>query len=124
VIFNGAVYFSSFQPDLTSPCSVSGNAFVYALDYSYGTAAYNMNSENSASALSEEGTIEDTYQVIESSIIPSGVRVVRSSGNFTAFISTGRRLAGAGMETSSGNGHSTGIPAPPGGLIRLLWDTN
>jgi len=124
VLFNRAVYFTTFQPDLTSPCETNGNAFIYALDYSYGTGAYDMNSENSASALADSGTLEDTYQLVESRTIPSGIRVISSPGSFSAFVSTGGKFAGAGMETSSGNGHSTSIPAPPGGLIRLLWDTN
>jgi len=123
VLFNRAVYFTTFQPNRTSPCTIGGNAFIYALNYSYGTGAYDMNSDNSASALADEGTIEDTYQLVENSTIPSEIRVINSPAGFSAFISTGKKIAGAGAETSSGNGHSTAIPDPPGGIIRLLWDT-
>lgn len=123
VLFNRTVYFTTFQPNVTSPCTIGGNAFIYALNYSYGTGAYDMNSENSASALADEGTIEDTYQLVENSTIPSEIRVINSPAGFSAFISTGKKIAGAGAETSSGNGHSTAIPGPPGGIIRLLWDT-
>jgi hypothetical protein len=124
ILFVGAVYFTTFQPDRTSPCTVGGNAFIYALDYAYGTGVFDMNAENSVSALANEGMIEDTYQLIENSTIPSAIRVINGPSGVSAFTVTGKKFAGAGPEPASGDGHSTAIPGPPGGIIRLLWDSN
>jgi len=124
VLFNRVVYFTTFQPNRTSPCTVGGNAFIYALDYSHGTGAFNMNADNSASALADEGMIEDTYQLIENSTIPTAIRVINSPSGVSAFAGAGNKFAGAGAEPAAGEGHSAAIPSPPGGIIRLLWESN
>lgn len=124
VLFNGSVYFSTFQPHITSPCQSGGHAFVYALDYSFGNAAHDMNRENTVSALADAGTLEDTFRLVENCAIPSGVRIVSCPRDFSAVMSIGTALSGIGAEESPGNGQSTGIPSPPGGLVRLLWDSH
>jgi Tfp pilus tip-associated adhesin PilY1 len=124
VLFSRVVYFTTFQPNRTSPCTVGGNAFIYALNYSHGTAAFNMNAENSASALADDGMIQDTYQLIENSTIPTAIRVINSPTGASAFAVAGKKFAGAGAEPAAGEGHTTAIPSPPGGIIRLLWDSN
>ena len=83
-----------------------------------------MNADNSASALADEGMLEDTYQRIENSTIPTAIRVINSPTGVLAFAGAGNKFAGAGAEPAAGEGHSAAIPSPPGGIIRLLWDTN
>ena len=73
--------------------------------------------------LADEGMLEDTYYVLKKTGIPSGVNVITRQGRAIAIVSTGNSIAGAGEEDTSEIGHSSNIPAPPGGVQRLLWET-
>ena len=74
-LFFGNVFFTSYQPIFDDPCNPNGNAFIYALDYSTGAAALDLNLDNTT-----EATLADTYEVIQNSSIPSGVRILTREG--------------------------------------------
>jgi type IV pilus assembly protein PilY1 len=115
-LFYKNVYFTSYQPDFDDPCNPVGNAFIYALNYSFGTAAFNYDVNNDT-AIDEVRTLKDTFRFISGSSIPSGVRVIMRDGHAAGLISAGGAVAGVGE-----NG-STNIPGPPGGITPLLWET-
>ncbi|MFO7559201.1 MAG: PilC/PilY family type IV pilus protein [Desulfobacterales bacterium] len=122
VLFFKTVYFTTFQPVFSDSCTPEGNSFTYALDYSDGTASLDLKKKNSSTALADEGTLEDTYRILKKTGIPSGINVITRQGRATAIVSTGKGISGAGEEGFSETGHSSNIPAPPGGVQRLLWE--
>ncbi|MBW1899789.1 MAG: hypothetical protein JRI61_12125 [Deltaproteobacteria bacterium] len=123
MLFFKTVYFTTFQPVFEDICAPGGNSFIYALDYSDGTASLDLEKMNSSAALADEGMLEDTHYILKNTGIPSRVNVIIRQGRATAIVSTGKSIAGAGEEGISETGHSSNIPAPPGGVQRLLWET-
>jgi hypothetical protein len=115
-LFYKNVYFTSYQPAFDDPCNPVGNAFIYALDYSFGTSAFNYDAANDT-AETDIRRLEDTYRFIAGSSIPSGIRVIMRDGHAAGLISAGGAVAGVGE-----NG-STNIPGPPGGITPLVWET-
>ncbi len=116
-LFFKNIYFTTYQPTFDDPCEPSGNAFIYALDYSFGTSTFNYNTGNDPE--DEEGRdITDTYRVIEGTAIPSGVRVITREGKPAGLVSVGGSLVGAGEEGS------TIIPGELGGITPILWETD
>jgi type IV pilus assembly protein PilY1 len=110
------VYCTSYQPVFDDPCNPAGNAFVYALNASFGTAALNYDLGNDTTETNVK-TLKDTYRFISGSSIPSGVRIIMRDGHAAGLISAGGAVAGVGEDGS------TNIPGPPGGITPLLWET-
>ena len=115
VFFKNA-YFTSYQPTFDDPCNPAGNAFIYALDYSDYTSVFNYDESNDLSG--QVRTITDTYRYLTGSSIPSGVKVITRQGRAAGVLSAGGAVVGAGQ------GGSTSIPGPSGGIEPLLWWTN
>ncbi len=46
LLYNGNLYFTSYQPSYDDPCAPQGNGFNYALNYLDGSAALNLNAGN------------------------------------------------------------------------------
>jgi len=115
--FVPVVYFTSYQPVLDEPCNPAGNAFVYALNASFGTSALNYDLGNDTTE-TKIRTLKDTYRFISGGSIPSGVRVIMRDGHAAGLISAGGAAVGVGEEGS------TTIPGPPGGITPLLWETD
>ncbi|RLB27572.1 MAG: hypothetical protein DRG66_05180, partial [Deltaproteobacteria bacterium] len=113
-LFFKNVYFTAYQPIFDDPCNPNGNAFIYALDYCWGKAVFNYSEETNG----EERNIEDTYQIIQNSSIPSGVRVITRGGHAAGLISAGGAVSGVGEDLT------TSIPGPPGGVSQMLWETD
>jgi type IV pilus assembly protein PilY1 len=111
-LFFKNVYFTSYQPDFADPCNPMGNAFIYALDYCWGTSVFDFSDDNST-----DRDIRDTYQMLEGASIPSGVRVITRGGHAAGLISAGGAVAGVGKDLT------TNIPGPPGGVSQMLWET-
>lgn len=111
-LFFNNLYFSTYQPVYDDPCNAGGNTYIYALDYCWLTSVFDLYSGNSA-----ERDIRDTYQMLTSSNIPSGVRVITRSGEAAGIISVAGAVSGAGED------QTTKIPAPPAGVTRMLWET-
>jgi hypothetical protein len=109
------VYFTTYQPVFDDPCNPNGNARIYALEYSYGTAAFNYYLDNDTDE--EVKDIRDTFQTITNASIPSGVRVVTRGGHSAGLISAGGAVSGVGQ------GQGTTIPGPAGGVTQMLWKT-
>jgi type IV pilus assembly protein PilY1 len=116
-LFYKNVYFTGYQPTFTDPCSPVGNAYIYALDYAFGTAAFDYNTANDV-GMTEVKNISDTYTMISGTSIPSGVTIITRNGTAAGLVSVGGGVAGIG------EGGSTSIPEPPGGLTPILWQTN
>jgi type IV pilus assembly protein PilY1 len=116
-VFFKNVYYTSYQPVFDDPCNPLGNAFIYAVDYSFGTSVFNYDDYNDT-VEGEIRTLRDTYRFISGSSIPSGVRVIMRDGHAAGLISAGGALAGVGEDGS------TNIPGPPGGITPLLWETD
>ncbi|MGD8985048.1 MAG: Calx-beta domain-containing protein [Desulfobacteraceae bacterium] len=115
-LFFKNVFFTSYQAEFGDPCNPQGNAFIYALDYSWFTAGLNFLLENDTEYL-ETRDIRDTYRVISGSAIPSGVSIITRDGEASGLVSAGGGLVGAGEEGS------TSIPGPPAGVSPILWET-
>jgi hypothetical protein len=115
-LFADIVYFTSYQPVFGDPCNPVGNAFIYALDYSFGISAFNYSAE-SDDPLNQTKNIEDSYLKISGSSIPSGVRVITREGQAAGLISAGGSVSGVGED------QTTSIPGPPGGISHMLWET-
>ena len=113
-LFAGIIYFTSYQPVLGDPSNPTGNTFIYAIDYSFGTSALNYMPANSA----KENTriLEDTFFKINDSFIPSGTNIITRGGNASGLISTGGKLSGIGED------QSTSISKPSGGIYQMLWE--
>ena len=109
-LFFRNVYVTSYQPVFGDPCNPTGNAFIYALDYCWGTSVLDFSDENST-----DRDIKDTYQMIEGGSIPSGVRVITRGGRAAGIISAGGAVSGVGKY------QGTSIPGPPPSLFHLLW---
>jgi type IV pilus assembly protein PilY1 len=54
------VYFTSYQPTFDDPCNPLGNAFIYALDYSFGRSTFNYNTDND----STDGEIQEHHRFL------------------------------------------------------------
>ncbi|UCB49526.1 MAG: hypothetical protein JSW56_01075, partial [Deltaproteobacteria bacterium] len=115
-LFFKNVFFTSYQAVFGDPCNPLGNAYIYALDYAWFTAALNFEKENDLITL-ETRDIRDTYRVITGSSIPSGVTVITRGGKAAGLTSAGGSLVGVGEEGS------TSIPGPPPGVSPILWET-
>ena len=115
LLFFGNIYFTSYQPVFGEPCNPMGNAFIYALDYSFGTSVLNYSILNDTDIVVKN--VSDSYLKISGSAIPSGVNIITRGGSTAALISAG------GAITGIGEGQATKIPAPSGGVTQLLWET-
>jgi hypothetical protein len=115
-LFFKNVYFTSYQPTFDDPCNPAGNAFIYALEYSFAAAAFNYDFTNDTTETSVK-KLTDTFRFISGSSIPSGVRVIMRDGTAAGLISAGGAVAGVGEDGS------TTIPGPPGGITPLVWET-
>jgi len=115
-LFFKNVYFTSYKPVFDDPCNPAGNAFIYALDFSFGASGFNYDFTNDTTE-TDVRTLKDTYRFISGSSIPSGVRVIMRDGHAAGLISAGGAVAGVGEDGS------TTIPGPPGGITPLLWET-
>jgi hypothetical protein len=77
-----------------------GNAFIYALDYSFGTSTFNYNPDNDPTG-GQIRNLTDSYRMIQGTSIPSGVRVITREGHAAGFVSVGGALVGAGEDGST-----------------------
>ena len=116
-LFFGNVFFTSYQPVFDDPCNPEGNAFIYAIDYCWGTSVFNYNKDNDPSGNTNRD-ITDTYQKIAAGSIPSAVTIITRGGHPASLVSAGGALVGAGEDLS------TSIPGPPGGVSQMLWKTD
>jgi hypothetical protein len=107
------LYFTTYQPVYDDPCAAGGNTRIYAFDYCWGSSVFDLYSGNST-----DRDIRDTYHMITSTTIASGVRVVTRGGVAGGVISVSGAVSGVGEDLS------TRIPSPPGGLTRMLWETD
>ena len=103
------MYFTSYQPVYGDPCNPYGNAYIYALDFSFGTSVFDYCATGVAG--------EDTYLKDSDTSIPSGVRVITRGGQAAGIISAGGSISGVGED------QTTNIPGPPGGISQILWET-
>ena len=115
-LFAGVVYFTSYQPVLGEPCNPLGSAYIYALDYSFGTAAYNYDKDNDDTT-GNKHDIQDTFVKIDNSAIASGLSTVIRNGETAGFVSAGDSVVGVGEDGSSS------IIGPEGGVSQLFWKT-
>jgi type IV pilus assembly protein PilY1 len=113
-LFFKIAFFTSYQPIFDDPCNPMGNAFVYGVNYSDFTSAFNYDESNDTTG-GEVRNITDTYRYVTGSSIPSGVKVITRQGTAAGVISAGGAVLGAG------EGGSTTIPGPPGGISPMLW---
>jgi type IV pilus assembly protein PilY1 len=111
------LYFTTYQPVYDDPCAAGGNTRIYAFDYCWGSSVFDLYAGNNIGD-DDIRDIRDTYHEITSTTIASGVRVVTRGGEAAGVISVSGAVSGVG------EGLSTRIPSPPGGLTRMLWETD
>lgn len=116
-VFAGVVYFTTFQPVFIDPCDPSGNAMIYALGFSEGIAAMDLNIANDSGL----ANITDTFRTIGNSSIASGVRILIRQGRATGLVSAAGSITGAGEAEGAETGNSTNILGQKGGISRILW---
>ena len=114
-LFFNTVYFTSYQPELSDSCNPTGNAFIYAIDYSYGTSVFDFNAATETDFQVKD--IKDTFFKISDSSIPSGVKVITRGSEAAGLISAGEGISGVGEN------QGTTIPGPPGGVFQMIWET-
>lgn len=101
-LFAGNLYFTTYQPSYDDPCVPEGNAFNYALDYSTGAAALNLNTSNDSTVDGQttlQTDVTDRYGK-HSGIkgIPSGFEIVVRDGEAGAMASVGGKIIGGGED--------------------------
>ncbi|MFA6497947.1 MAG: hypothetical protein WCV64_01280 [Desulfurivibrionaceae bacterium] len=113
LLYNKIVYFTSYQPAYTDACNPSGNGFSYALDYTTGIAALNLNTTDEALDVS------DRYRkYIGIHGIPSSFAIITREGHAAAMASMGGAVIGPG-ELDGGPGYE--IPSSGSGLELFYW---
>lgn len=113
-LFNGIIYFTSYQPIFDDPSNPKGNIFTYALDYSFGTSALNYEIEDQIEY--DYKNLEDSSFKVSDSTIPSGIQIITKGGEASGFISTGEKVSGIAEN------QSMKIPGPPGGISQMFWE--
>ncbi len=114
-LFNNIIYFTSYQPVLGDAANPTGNVFVYALDYSFGTSAFDYHAADGDDF--NPRILDDTfYKINDNSSISSGIQIITKSGEASGVISTGGKISGVAEE------QGMNIPGPPGGIIQMLWE--
>jgi type IV pilus assembly protein PilY1 len=111
------LYFTTYQPVYDDPCAAGGDTRIYAIDYCWGSSAFDLYLLNN-NGDDDIRDIRDTYHLIASTTIASGVRIVTRGGSAAGVISVSGAVSGVGKDLS------TRIPSPPGGITRMLWETD
>lgn len=107
-VFYCIAYFTTFTPiSVEDTCNPLGEAKVYALEYSIGTASLDYDQDDSLEQ-------SDRWRVIGASI-PSRVKVIIRGGTAAGLISVGGKVTGAG------EGGSTRLPQPGSAIETILW---
>ncbi len=83
------LYFTSYQPAYSDACNPAGNGFSYALDYTTGAAALNLNPADGALDVTDR---YKKYTGIHG--IPSGFAIITREGHAAAMASMGGALIG------------------------------
>lgn len=107
------LYFTSYQPAYSNACNPSGNGFSYALDYTTGAAALNLNPADDALDVSDRYR---KYVGIHG--IPSGFAIITREGHAAAMASMGGAIIGPG-ELDGDPGYE--IPSSGSGLELYYW---
>lgn len=113
ILYNKILYFTSYQPAYSNACNPSGNGFSYALDYTSGAAALNLNTANAAVDVSDRYR---KYTGIHG--IPSGFAIITREGHAAAMASMGGAVIGPG-ELKGDAGYE--IPSSGSGLELYYW---
>jgi type IV pilus assembly protein PilY1 len=113
ILYNKILYFTSYQPAYSNACNPSGNGFSYALDYTTGAAALNLNTTNTAVDVSDRYR---KYVGIHG--IPSGFAIITRDGHAAAMASMGGAIIGPG-ELKGDAGYE--IPSAGSGLELYYW---
>ncbi|MFH0810448.1 MAG: PilC/PilY family type IV pilus protein [Pseudomonadota bacterium] len=107
-VFAEVVYFTTFVPlSARDSCNPLGEALVYALRYSRGTAVLDYDGDG---RVEKDDRSEDVGHSIA-----SRVKIVIRGGVAAGFVSVGGKVAGAG------EGGTTRIPQPGAGIQVIFW---
>ena len=88
-LYAGILYFTSYQPSIDDPCNPQGNGFAYAIGYSDGTAAYNLNSTDTTT------DVTDRYRKVTTIYgIPSKFAIITRQGQAGAMAMMGGKILG------------------------------
>jgi type IV pilus assembly protein PilY1 len=129
VLFDGTIYFVTYQPDTGEGCLPEDRGRVYALDYSHGSAllpvgvAASPSSGDPAPSISLAGEIGMT---LAGTGMPSGVSVIVRQGRAGGLVGQGAGVAEA-AQSAVGDPQTFCFPVstPPGetpGFFQLLWE--
>ncbi len=98
-LYAGVLYFTSYQPSIADPCNPQGNGFNYALDYTTGSAALNL---NTAGATTTKDVTDRYFKYVGIFGIPSGFAIITRNGEAAAMASMGGSIIGGGESTGGG----------------------
>lgn len=80
LLFNGALFFGTYQSSVNDPCVPQGNGFNYALNYLNGAAALNLNALNDKveadGTLTQLKDVTDRYGKFKTNKLPSTPEVI------------------------------------------------
>lgn len=114
-LFAGNLYFTSYQPNISDPCTPQGNGFAYSLNYCDGSAAYNLNTLND-SVDDQQYDVTDRYHKKVSIFgIPSDFAIVTRVGGAGALSMMGGDVVGPK------GGSDFTIDSPEFGLNLYYW---
>ena len=114
-LYAGILYFTSYQPSISDPCSPQGNGLAYSLNYCDGSASYNLNTLND-SITDFNYDITDRYHKVTNIFgIPSDFSIVTRQGQAGAMSMMGGDIIGPK------GGSDFTIKGPEFGLDLFYW---
>ena len=115
-LYAGILYFTSYQPSIDDPCNPQGNGFSYSLNYCDGTAAYDLNSNNAGT------DVTDRYTKVNAILgIPTKFAIITRDGQAGAMAMMGGKIIGPKPPDSEPPGPPFKIKSPGLGLELYYW---
>lgn len=114
-LYAGILYFTTYQPAVVDSCNPQGNGFAYALNYSDGTAGYNLNISNDSAGSYTFDVSDRSIKVLNIFGIPSDFAIVTRKGQAGAMAMMGGKIIGPQ------GGNICKIKSPGMGLELYYW---
>jgi len=93
-LYAGILYFTTYQPAISDPCSPQGNGLAYSLNYCDGTAGYNLNLLNDSGSDINYDVTDRYHKVVNIFGIPSDFAIVTRQGQAGAMSMMGGDIIG------------------------------
>ncbi len=118
-LYAGVLYFTTYQPATTDPCTPQGNGFAYSLNYCDGTAAYNLNQNNDSTDENFHDVTDRYGKQTGLHGVPSDFSIVTRKGQAGAMSMMGGKVVGP--REGDEDGEDFKIKSPGWGLELYYW---